>query len=51
VAEYSALLMQITEGKCYSIGEMRSYLATAGFEFRKHQTTAVARGYILAEKA
>jgi len=27
VAEYSALLMQITEGKCYSVEEMRSYLS------------------------
>jgi acetylserotonin N-methyltransferase len=50
VAEYSALLMQITEGKCYSIGEMRSYLATTGFEWRAHQDTAVARGFIIAER-
>ena len=50
VAEYSALLMQITEGKCYSIGEMRSYLAATGFEWRAQQDTAVARGFIIAER-
>lgn len=50
VAEYSALLMQITEGKCYSIGEMRSYLGEVGFEWREQQATAVGRGYILAQK-
>lgn len=50
VAEYSALLMQITEGKCYSIGEMRSYLGATGFEWRQHRDTAVARGFILAER-
>jgi hypothetical protein len=50
VAEYSALLMQITEGKCYSLGEMRTYLNDAGFEWLDHQTTAVARGFVLARK-
>jgi SAM-dependent methyltransferase len=51
VAEYSALLMQITEGKCYSIGEMRSYLATTGFDWHTHGDTAVSRGFIVAERA
>ncbi|HYR58754.1 MAG TPA: methyltransferase, partial [Chthoniobacteraceae bacterium] len=50
VAEYSALLMQITEGKCYSVGEMRGYLAQTGFDWRTHQDTAAARGFILAER-
>lgn len=50
VAEYSALLMQITEGKCYSIGEMRSYLGATGFDWRQHRDTAAARGFILAER-
>jgi acetylserotonin N-methyltransferase len=50
VAEYSALLMQITEGKCYSLGEMRTYLHDAGFEWLDQQTTAVARGFVLARK-
>jgi acetylserotonin N-methyltransferase len=50
VAEYSALLMNITEGKCYSIGEMRAYLRDAGFEWLDYQPTAVSRSYILARK-
>ena len=31
VAEFSALLMYSTEGKCYSIGEMREFLRSNGF--------------------
>ncbi len=50
VAEYSALLMNITEGKCYSLAEMRVYLDGAGFEWMEYQPTAVARGYILARR-
>lgn len=50
VAEYSALLMNITEGKCYSIGEMRSYLGNAGFEWVDHQPTAVSRSVIVARR-
>jgi cyclopropane fatty-acyl-phospholipid synthase-like methyltransferase len=50
VAEYSALLMQITEGKCYSVGEMRGYLDAAGFDWIEQQSTAVGRGYIVARR-
>jgi acetylserotonin N-methyltransferase len=50
VAEYSALLMQITEGKCYSIGEMRRFLDAAGFDWIEQQSTAVGRGFILARR-
>ena len=50
VAEYSALLMNITEGKCYSLAEMRVYLDGAGFEWVEYQPTAVGRGYVLARR-
>ncbi len=50
VAEYSALLMQITEGKCYSLGEMRVLFAHTGFDWMEHQSTEVGRGYILARR-
>ena len=50
VAEYSALLMNITEGKCYSTGEMRGYLSEAGLDWVDHQPTAVGRSFILARK-
>ena len=50
IAEYSALLMNITEGKCYSLGEMRTYLGELDFEWLDHQPTAVGRGFIVARK-
>jgi predicted O-methyltransferase YrrM len=50
IAEYSALLMNITEGKCYSLREMRNYLFDAGFEWQDHQPTAVGRSFIVAHK-
>ena len=51
VAEYSALLMNITEGRCYGLAEMAKYLFEAGFEWVEHQPTAVARSFIVARKA
>ena len=50
IAEYSALLMNITEGKCYSIGEYRTYLSELGFDWLEHKPTAVGRGFIVARK-
>jgi predicted O-methyltransferase YrrM len=50
IAEYSALLMNITEGKCYSLREMRNFLFDAGFEWQDHQPTAVGRSFIVAHK-
>ena len=50
VAEYSALLMQITEGKCYSVAEMRALLSETGFESCGHEHTLVGRGYIVATR-
>jgi acetylserotonin N-methyltransferase len=50
IAEYSALLMNITEGKCYSLKEMRTYLFEAGLEWQDHQPTAVGRSFIVARK-
>ncbi|MHA3770363.1 methyltransferase [Verrucomicrobiota bacterium sgz303538] len=50
VAQYSVLLMHSTEGKCYSIGEMRSYLSDLGFEWQDFQPTGADRSYILARK-
>ncbi len=50
VAQYSVLLMHSTEGKCYSIGEMRACITDAGFEWMEHRPTAADRSYILAQK-
>ncbi|MEQ1862762.1 MAG: methyltransferase [Chthoniobacteraceae bacterium] len=50
IAEYSALLMNITEGKCYSLAEMRSFLGEAGFDWVDHLPTAVGRSVIVAQR-
>jgi SAM-dependent methyltransferase len=50
VAQYSALLMQVTEGKCYSVGEMRAYVTDAGFEWQAFHQTAADRSVIVAKK-
>jgi len=50
IAEYSALLMNITEGKCYSVVEMSHFLFDAKFEVVDQQPTAVGRGFIVARR-
>lgn len=50
VAKYSALLMAITEGKCYSVSEMNGLLADAGFHTFQYQTTVADRSVITARK-
>jgi hypothetical protein len=50
VAAYSALLMTITEGKCYSEQEMADYLAGAGFGQLEHFPTVADRSVITARK-
>jgi hypothetical protein len=51
VAEYSTLLMTITEGKCYSEKEMRKYLSGAGFGDFRQTATAADRSVITARKS
>jgi len=50
VAKYSALLMHSTEGKCYSLGEMREHLTEAGFTDMQFKETAVDRSIITVRK-
>lgn len=50
VAEYSALLMHSTQGKCYATSEYRDYLQEAGFEDIVYQDTAADRGIMTARK-
>jgi SAM-dependent methyltransferase len=50
VAKYSALLMHSTQGKCYSIGELRRYLTAAGFHQIEFTATAADRSIITARK-
>jgi cyclopropane fatty-acyl-phospholipid synthase-like methyltransferase len=48
VAEYSALLMHSTQGKCYSVGEYADLLREAGFEPGAYEDTAADRGFMVA---
>lgn len=50
VAEYSTLLMQCTEGKCYSFGEMKEYLEKAGFTSVSYTENACYRSAITGVK-
>ncbi len=50
VAAYSALLMTITEGKCYSEKEMNDLLTRAGFSDVRYLPTAADRSVITARK-
>jgi len=50
VAAYSALLMTITEGRCYSEKEMADWLARAGFSDVTFSPTAADRSVMTARK-
>ena len=51
VAEYSALLMNVSEGRCYSIAEIESYLDEAGFKDFVYEPTAADRSVVTARAA
>jgi len=50
VAEYSALLMNITQGKCYTAAEYAELMSGLGFEPGKYQDTVADRGFMTAVK-
>ena len=50
VAAYSALLMTITEGKCYSEKEMADHLKRVGFSGMTFSPTAADRSVLIARK-
>ena len=50
VAMYSALLMHTTEGKCYSLSEMQTWLAEIGFDDFEFAETTMDRSFIMARK-
>jgi len=50
VAEYSVLLMHASEGRCYSVAEMETYLVDAGFVEPAYVAGAAARGVMTARK-
>lgn len=50
VAEYSSLLMNITQGKCYSVTEYAEMLAPLKLRVTRTADTAGDRGFVLAVK-
>ncbi len=50
VAEYSAILMHSTQGKCYATSEYEAFLAAAGFADPKFTETVADRGVMIAKK-
>jgi hypothetical protein len=50
VAQYSALLMHSTLGRCYSVGEIRGWMEGFGVEWVGHLPTAVDRSCVLGRK-
>lgn len=50
VAEYSTLLMNLSEGRCYGVSEIGSYLKNAGFADITFTPTVVDRSVITARK-
>jgi predicted O-methyltransferase YrrM len=50
VAEYSVLLMVLSEGKCYSVGEMQDLLTEAGFKDIEYRPTILNRSIVTARK-
>lgn len=51
VAEYSVLLMHSSEGRCYSVAEMETYLTDGGFSDVSYVAGAAARGIVMARKS
>jgi hypothetical protein len=50
IAGYSVLLMHVTQGRCYSVQEMETWLLAAGFA-RPHQVaSAVGRSALVAQR-
>jgi predicted O-methyltransferase YrrM len=50
IAEYSVLLMVLSEGKIYSVGEMKDLLEEAGFSNVEQKPTILNRSIITARK-
>lgn len=51
VAEYSALLMNITQGKCYTPNEYGKLLEPLGFKVGPYEDTIADRGFMTATKS
>jgi SAM-dependent methyltransferase len=50
VAKYSALLMHATEGRCYGVAELRTWLGELGFAEVQFTPTGADRSIVTARK-
>jgi predicted O-methyltransferase YrrM len=50
VAEYSVVLMHVTQGRCYSTAEIEGYAADFGFRTVAHVPSAAMRSALVLEK-
>ncbi len=50
VASYSVLLMHVTQGRCYSVSEMTSWLQEVGFHAPRHVPSAIGRSALVASR-
>ena len=50
VAEYSVMLMHSTEGRCYSVAEMETFLEEVGFVNARFTPTVAGRSVVVAQK-
>jgi acetylserotonin N-methyltransferase len=50
IAGYSVLLMHVTQGRCYSVREMATWLREAGFSESSEVPSAVGRSALVARK-
>lgn len=50
IAGYSVLLMHVTQGRCYSVAEMESWLLDAGFETPETVPSALGRSALAARR-
>ncbi len=50
VAKYSALLMHATEGRCYSVAELRAWLEEAGFAEVRFAASSADRSLVTARR-
>ena len=50
IAAYSVLLVHVTQGRCYSVGEMGSWLREAGFETPSEVPSGAGRSALVARR-
>jgi acetylserotonin N-methyltransferase len=50
IAAYSVLLMHVTQGRCYSVGEIERWLSAAGFEPVGEVPSALGRSAIVGRR-